>query len=413
MIKKIKYFAALILFANVAFAMGGGAYSRYGLGEPIYSYTASKFGLSALGIGYSDAFSINGNNPASWFSINLTRMEASVLFRGSKISDLTKTENAHYTTFNGFALAFPISKDYGVVASMGMIPYSRVEYKVQFNSQSRELGDFVESYSGDGGVSRLYFGSSVKLADWAFGATFNYFVGKIEYHSNLVFPDTSSFRNVGYVLHKNYYGVGFTFGMLTPDLSKILKLKAISDLRFGAVVSFASSIKTDSTISTNNLIGTNQIANGLTTTKIPTRLGAGFSFVLKKNYRVAFDFIQQNWNDYRFAEKQGRFLANSYRAAVGMEYFKPPSKFSTFKEQLRYRVGLSYEKLPFNIGGENITQIAASFGVSVPLGYGNSIDIGITAGSRGKKTSKIFEEKFVGASLSFSLGELWFVRIKR
>ncbi len=413
MIKKIKYLAILLFLANTAFASGGGVYTRYGIGEPVYYYSASKMGLSALGIAYSDPFSINGNNPASWYSINLTRMEASVLFNGSAIANLNTSGKSHYTTFNGFALAVPIYSRLGIVSSLGIIPYSRVDYKVRFESSDKDLGDFSESFTGDGGLSKLYIGSSVKFSDWAFGATFEYYIGKIEYHSNLVFPDTSSFRNVGYVLHKNYYGVGFTLGVITPDLSKFFKWNDISDFRFGFLLNAAPSIKTDSTVSTNNLIGTNQIANGLTLTKLPLKIGVGFSFILKQKFRIAFDFVTQNWSDYRFADARGKFLNRSFRAAIGVEYARPTNRFSSFKEQLRYRVGLSYEKLPFVINGETINQVAISAGVSVPLGFGNSIDIGLTGGIRGKKDSNIFEEKFIGASVAFSLGELWFVRIKR
>ncbi len=412
--KKIIIILSLIFIVQTSFASGGSVYTRFGLGDIIYNSTARRLGLGNLGIAIIDKDYISNVNPASWSGINLTRMEASVAFVGNNISDANNSVLRRSTYFNGISFALPIQRDYGIAVAFGVLPYSKVDYELRQSFQSNLVDDYEEELKGNGGVSKFFIGTSYVLPyGFSAGATMEYYFGKIEYHSNLIFPDTSTFRNVGYIEKNNYYGFGFTFGLISPDVSKIFSTKKIEDFRIGFLFSPKEKINTDTTISTNNLIGGSQIANGLTTSEIPMKLGLGLSFVAMNNFKVAFDYLGQDWTNSKISGRTGQNLTSSYLLSLGVEYFKKTTQFSGFWEQVRYRFGLSYQKTPLKVLGEDIFQYAVSAGISFPLGAFNSIDLGVTTGMRGKKEGKLLEEKFVEGRISLSFGERWFIRRNR
>ncbi len=403
----------LVVWTSISFAQGS-VYTRYGVGDLVYNYSARRFGMGNLGIAVSDKDFISGVNPAGWNSIGLTRMEASVAFGSKIIGDANDSYFFKNTLFKGITFAVPIQRDYGITFSFGVLPYSRVDYDVEIPVKSSNVGEFTQALTGKGGLSKIYLGGSYRLPfGFSLGASFDYYFGDIVYSSTLIFPDTSSFKTVGYVMKKSSLGMGATFGMLSPDISKFLGASKIKNLRVGAVFSLTTKLNTDTTISTNNLVGSNQIANGLAETKLPSRMGLGVSFVYSNNYLFTFDFLTQNWAEYEFANKTESYLGQAFKFSWGMEYFREISEFSSFWEQIRYRFGLSYEKTPFTVLGNDVFKSSISAGISFPMGVYNSIDIGIAGGIMGKKGNKTLEEKFLEARIALSFGERWFIRKNR
>ncbi len=405
---------AIFLIARILFAAGGSVYSRYGVGDLVFNYSARRMGMGNLGLALLDKNFVSGINPASWSKIDLTRSEASVSFIANSIANSQSSFLRRTTYFNGIAFAVPIQRDYGIVTSFGILPYSKVNYDVEKSFTANSIGNYKEEFKGQGGISKFFIGSSVKLPyDFSFGATFEYYFGKIEYYSNLVFPDTSSLRNVGYIQNKSILGIGATVGLISPDLNDLLELKSFDNIRIGVVYSPQSKVNTDTTVTTNNLIGANQVANGLTKTVFPAKYGIGFSFVFNNNFLFTFDYLEQKWSDYEFANKKSGNLSDYFKFGFGVEYSQKATRFSSFWEQVRYRCGLSYQKTPYRISGEDIYQYDVSGGVSFPLGFANSIDVAVLGGIRGTKENNLLEEKFVEARISLSFGERWFVRRKR
>ncbi len=353
--KIIVLISILILQDN--FAAGGSVYSRFGIGDVIYNFGARRFGMGNLGLSVMDRNFISGLNPASWGKVDLTRLEASLAFVGNNVADATNSFNRKFTYFNGISFVVPIQRDYGIVTSFGILPFTKVRYDVTEKFNNTEVGSYEEELKGEGGISKFYFGATYKTPLGVnIGASFEYYFGKIEYFSNLIFPDTSTLRNVGYIQRKSFLGIGATFGAISEDLNKVLEIKNIENLRVGVLFSPSSKINTDTTISTNNLIGGNQIANGVTKTKIPMKLGFGLSFVLQKNFLFSFDYLSQDWSQYEFANSFEEELTSAFKASFGLEYFKHTTPFSPFWEQVRYRFGLSYQKTPYKILGEDIFQ---------------------------------------------------------
>ena len=86
---------------------------------------------------------------------------------------------------------------------------------------------------------------------------------------------------------------------------------------------------------------------------------------------------------------------------------------STSWEQIKWRLGLSYELTQYIINNTDITQFSATAGVSFPLGLGNSFDLGLEFALRGTTESNLIKENFYRVNIGISFGELWFQTVQR
>ena len=119
-------FIILIVASPVYFAQNSSSYSRLGLGDMEYTYSARRLGMGQLGVSVADINFINSLNPAGWYKLSKTRIEFGLYFRGMFLSDNNNSGYVGETKFSGFTIAFPISQLYGINAAAGIIPYSNV-----------------------------------------------------------------------------------------------------------------------------------------------------------------------------------------------------------------------------------------------------------------------------------------------
>ncbi len=414
MIKNKSSVIAIILIVSLKlFAQSGSVYTRYGLGDMQFTSSANNFGIGGFGLAISDYKYINSSNPATFSFLNTTRFEAGVISTGTKISDSFSSANYSQTKFNGFLLGLPLQKDYGVGFVLGITPYSNVNYKVSKSSESQDFGKYTTDFEGKGELSKLFLGFSYKLPlDFAVGATFEYLIGNNNYSSTLKFND-AEFTNSNFNTNYKYRGLGTTLGIISPDIAKKLALESISDLRIAVTYNLFGKLNTDSTLSTFSSVGSNDIQKGSFKTKLPSQLGFGLSFKYNNKYRFNFDYFYQPWSEFSINYLNNNNLQDIKRYSFGMEYAKALKKFGSFWELVKYRGGLSYEQTQYTFNGNGVNQLSFYGGISLPLGIGNSIDIGLMYGIRGNTTDNITSENILKAMFSLNLGELWFIRRER
>ncbi len=405
---------SLILLTSISLFAQGSSYTRLGIGDLISSPSARAMGFGGLAIGSIDKFSINEVNPASWSGIDLTRFQISLNYLGKSITDSHSESLYSEASFSGFSVAVPLERDLGLVSSFGILPVSRVDYSVNSLSQDPNFGNITREYSGKGGISKMYIGTSYKLPfDLTLGATFEYYFGKIDYKSSVKLPDTLHFSNVTYTLRRGYSGIGASFGLLSPDLSKLLNSEKISDMRLGLSLTLPSKINTDTSVISTTTSGPNDLNNGLAESYIPMKIGFGASVKYGENLLFVADYLTQNWTEYSLADTKDSFLNRYTRFNFGVEILGEQRQYATFWEQMSFRFGLRYEQTQYIINSTNIAQYSLHTGLSFPLGVANTIDVGIVAGLRGKKENQLLLEKFFGTSVSLNFGELWFVRRRK
>lgn len=402
----------LILENHSLFAQSSSSYTRFGLGDPNYSYSVRRMGMGNLGISVADVDFISIANPASLYRLGKTRIEFSLSYNGIFLANSSQKNYFADTDFGGFLVGVPISSDYGIGASFGLVPVSNVSYKVleNYTSSNSLIGDYKIEYTGNGGLSKVYFGTSYSLPfDLSIGASFDYLFGNINYNSYVEFITSSSFASK-YEKNYRYRGIGGTFGVISPDIAKLLELNSISDFRLGMTFNLFSNLNSDTLYLAKSIVGIDTVSMGTQEVSIPLRFSVGTSFVLNKKYLFSFDYSSQAWSKYSVNNSFSSVLQDAYKISFGFEYRPIRELGLTFWEQVMLRAGLSYEQTQYFIYEKGINQYSVSLGASLPLSYENSLDIGLVYAKRGTTDTSLLKEDVIKLGIGFSLGELWFLR---
>jgi hypothetical protein len=412
-IYKIIFF--LIVYSTILFSQSSSTYTRYGIGDVNYTYSARSLGLAQTGVANLNQDFVEILNPASWTTLELTRIEFSLVLNGVQLSD--NSNSALYTDgeFKGFTFAFPISKKLGIGFASGLLPYSRISYNVVESNTADEthISDYTETYEGDGGLSRLFMGASVKIPfDWIFGATLEYYFGKRTYSSTINF-DNQSFLPAEYELDYRSTGFGTTVGLISQNFASLFNSESISNLRIGVSVNLLSDLDTDTSLTINPTTFADTVFSGKTQMNVPMRITAGLTFQLSNAYSFNLDYIYQPWSEYSIGGITSSFLRDVNKIGFGFEY-KPVSGIGrTSWELIMWRTGVSYEQTQYIINGTGINQISVFAGLTFPLGFGDSLDLGLEFSQRGTLDSNLIEENFFRINIGLSFGELWFQRVEK
>jgi len=411
-ISSVLFLIILTLVNYQLLAQSSSSYTRFGLGDVDYSYSVRRMGMGQLGTSIADVDFISIINPASLYRIGKTRIEFSANYNGTFLSNDIQKNYFAQTDFGGFTVGIPISNTYGVGVAFGLVPFSNISYKVleSSNSVNPLIGDYQIEYSGKGGLSKVFVSSSYLLPiDMSIGASFEYYFGNINYNSLVTFINSSSYSSE---YNRNFQnrGIGGTFGFISPDFSKLLELKSLSDFRLGFAVNLFSKITDDTLFTATSVVGIDTLSSGTGEINVPTRLSLGMSFVLNNKYLFSLDYSSQAWSKYLLNNVSSSVLRNAFKISGGFEYRPLRELGSTFWEQIILRAGLSYEQTQYFIYNKGINQFSVSVGASLPLSYENTLDFGLMYSRRGTKELNLLQEDIIKFGIGFSLGELWFLR---
>lgn len=412
--KIIKYILILTFFSAAVFASGGSIYSRFGKGDITNIYFARQMAMGGGGASLIGSGNILLYNPASIAGTQFTRVETGFRSRGTDLSTNSKSVFYYKTVFSGFAIALPIERSYGIAATFGIVPVTKVNYAVKQHVVNPTGDDYDVTLGGTGGISKLFIGASYRLPfNWILGATYEYYTGKIDYSSKLEFDRASGYKNAEFTNSNGHHGMGASFGLISSNLSSIFRSESISDFRIGGFVNYFARLHTDSIFVAASSVQVAKISGGSVVTKIPYKIGVGASIRFKKAYLFTLDFLYQPWSQYEIGGIRTSNLTNYSKYSFGFEHKNKYGRNLSFWERIAIRAGLSYENTQYHINGENINQFAVHTGLGFPITFSNSVDIGFMAGVRGVKSNNLIKEYFYKLSVSFSFGELWFVRQER
>lgn len=413
----MRYKLLIILFAVCAiytFPQGGSVYTRYGLGDPQLSYSARRMGLGDLGTAVADEDFISTLNPASWNRLTRTRIEFGVFYYGNFISDNTSKKFYANSRFTGFTVAFPASSLYGIGISAGMIPMSSIDYNVNqtVKTNNNLVGDYNVNYEGEGGLSKIYIGTSYRLPfDLSLGATLDYLFGNLNYYSKVTFPSNSNLTAT-YDRRFQIRGLSSTVGLISPDFLKD-QSSSISDLRLGVSFNVGSKGTVDTLLTTASMLRTDTVSISTVDLKIPYYLSIGATALIDKKYQVNLDYYFQPWKNLELNNVGMVNLRNMMKLSAAVEY-KPQRELGAgFWQQVMYRLNTSYEETQYQINGTGINKISIGGGASFPFSQGNTLDIGLEYYIRGTKENSLYKESGFRLAFGISLGDVWFIREER
>ena len=388
-------------------------YSRFGLGDLNSQFSSVFNSLGGGGYAINDSKIINPFSPASYSSYqsNSFLFSTGINNETIDIQSLTDNQTVNNLSLSHILFGFPLTKKIG--SSFGIIPFSSIGYSMQ-NRDDIFGADML--YDGDGGISKVYFGSSIELhQNLSVGANASYLFGGLNRRKRLVFDDETIFNSRSNSLI-NIKGIYYEFGAVFS--------KKIDDNNSQISISINTSNNTNVDAKRTNLVetfeysGTNEIVKDTFENSVekgsmilPKYTNLGLAYSLDK-WLFVFDYSTQNWSDYELFEESDS-LINSQRISGGLQYTPDISSVNQFYKRCHYRVGLALNTTPLQINNTQLEDKSISFGIGIPIKKNKSTyDISLILGQRGTTSNNLLKENYVKIGLTMSFEGIWFVKQK-
>jgi hypothetical protein len=391
-------------------------YSRYGIGDLQFRGFAQNFAMGGLGQGLRNASGINFLNPASYSAVTLTTFEGAVntnfiTYRNSSLSQQANTTNLAY-----LALAFPVSKKWGL--SAGLIPFSNVGYQIVTRETADSIGNIQYEYSGSGGVNRFYIGNAFALTrNLSLGLNVSYLFGSINRVRTVDFLGHPNRFNLRVTNRTNVGGFHFNYGL---QYSRELK----NGYSFVAGLSGTVSSRVRATRSElgERFDGEGTVGAPLdTVTELPDQKGfltfpaqLGGGLMLRNNrFMAGIDYSVQNWSQYReFGEAAG-YMSNSSQLSAGLQFTPNPDALRNYLNIVQYRAGARYSDTYLKLNGVQLSEYGVSAGVGLPLRKVlATINLSAEYGRRGTLENNLIREEYWRLNLGFTFNDKWFIKRK-
>ena len=409
----ILFFLLITGEASLAQQTTSSPYSRFGLGDLNAQFSSVFNSLGGGGYAINDSKIINPFSPASYSSYesNSFLFSTGINNETIDIQSLTDNQTVNNLSLSHILFGFPLTKKIG--SSFGIIPFSSIGYSMQ-NRDDIFGADML--YDGDGGISKVYFGSSLELhQNLSVGANASYLFGGLNRRKRLVFDDETIFNSRSNSLI-NIKGIYYEFGAVFS--------KKIDDNNSQISISINTSNNTNVDAKRTNLVetfeysGTNEIVKDTFVNSVekgsmilPKYTNLGLAYSLDK-WLFVFDYSTQNWSDYELFEESDS-LINSQRISGGLQYTPDISSVNQFYKRCHYRVGLALNTTPLQINNTQLEDKSISFGIGIPIKKNKSTyDISLILGQRGTTSNNLLKENYVKIGLSMSFEGIWFVKQK-
>jgi hypothetical protein len=456
--------AFLVLFFSIVqpvFSQDNSPYSRYGIGDLVPSAHIINRGMGGVSVGYTDQYSINFGNPASYSSFQAYREQKSKkLISGRAILDVglnfenrtlrepntTKPKfTASNALFSYIQVGMPLKQNWGL--NFGLRPISRISYNIISNqvlydpNTGQRIDSASTNYTGNGGAylasagtgfaiyrkTEIKNGQEIEKQKLSIGFNAGYYFGSKDYSTRRkLINDTVAYYQANYETKTNFGSMYFNAGLQYRQLLKNgialtigvagnwgQKISATRDVLRETYVfdDNLGNLRLDSVSDTRNVKGK---------INIPSSYTIGFmlqkSAVINKEggWMLGVDFTQQNWSQYRHYG-QADSVRNNWQLKVGAQLNPIPKRnyFSNIAYRFGFFIGPEYIKVQ-----QNLPQFGATFGLGLPVALSRQapnqvtlVNLAFEYGKRGNNDNLLKETMF-RFSLGFSLSDFWFIKRK-
>lgn len=411
MIKKIIVsFGLLFSLASVAQEGSASPYSFYGIGDARFKGTTENRSMGGLTI-MPDSIHMNLQNPATFASLKLTSFTVGGSFNVSNLKTRETTAKAQRTTIDYLAVAFPAGK---LGVGFGLMPYTSVGYKI--NSFSDVEGVPDRSYSGKGGMNKVFFGAGYQITSkLSLGADFSYNFGSIETKSLLSQDVQYGTREMNV---SDLSGISFNTGLVFT--TKIKKYDFVTSLTYSP----QSNLKSENERKIATLIGSSQseivveekeIEVADSDLKLPSKFAVGAGFGKKAEWFVGAEVTFQESSKFgnRYNDITNVSYENATRYSLGGYFIPDYDSYTSYWKRVTYRAGFKYENTGLVVSDTPIKDYGMTMGLGLPVGGTiSNINVGFEYGRKGTTHLGLVKETYANIFLSLSLNDRWFVKRK-
>lgn len=404
--KKILLILILISTSLPLLSQGGSNYSIFGVGELFHVNGAKYDALGGTGVAFAHPTGINLKNPAMWSENTDTRIQLGYKFNQSLVSNDNQELYQNNGSLDGLLTLFNIDTAMGASISMGFYSYSNVNSLISTPISVEKNGETLTGKSiteSSGGISRAYFGFSIKPIDMVsigvqvFGNT-----GIIENRIQSSFFETNAFPTYS-TSTDGLGGTGLKFG---------IAVEPINDLRVGAFYEPSSAL----TIENELTYGSGLVEDTTFTTEaeydMPNTLGLGLSYKTGK-FIFGADLITADFSNFGYNTYDQTEYSNYDSYSFGVQRLGNNSPSARGLDTWGYSLGANFKNHYFNLNGTEITEFSGSFGFTIPIRGTAEIDAALTLGQRGTTDNSLIKESFGRLSVNISIGDTWFQPFNR
>ncbi|MCE1155875.1 MAG: hypothetical protein LWW91_07130 [Bacteroidales bacterium] len=407
------------LFAVVLLVVGAGVYAqnntnspytRFGYGELVDTYSAEQRAMGGVAIAGRNNLGINTVNPASYSSVDSLTFMFDVGLSGliSRFSDPQGVNSKFTSNLEYITMQFPLSRS--LAMSAGLLPFSFSGYSFYRNDSLPVYGHqnsgnkvyYQQSFSGNGGITQVYTGLSLKLLrHFSLGVNAYYMFGDVSNKRATLFSSGGTSAEQDNFIHVGSYRFRYGLQYFRTFASK-------HTLQAGLIYENKSVLKSEAR-QINSGIPSDTLLFG-DAFDMPVMFGAGLNYTFDEKLTLAVDYVQQQWSDSRFYNKTDS-LTNRTRLSIGAEYI-PDIRGRSYFDRVRYRAGLTLSDPYYKIAGQQQSRnYGISFGVGLPLRTSNTmINVAVEYGKTGERS--MFREDYFKFTLNTTFSENWFFKRK-
>ncbi len=422
MIRKIVI--AIVCFAAVGLnAQEGTAspYSYFGIGTLGANKTVENQMMGGIGM-YTDSIHVNLQNPAAYGKLRLTAYTAGASYNNVVLKSATEKENNQIYNLDYLSLGFQIKKGFGI--GLGLQRYTAVGYDVLSTTVNSNDAEVVNSYSGTGGLNKVYFSVGYELLkSLTIGVTANYNFGTIDSRRAQIIENVQLgvFDNRSAVI--SGYDVNFALNY-TPQVTDKHTLYTSVRVNTQANLTSENTRRLGSfSASSNREIEASDVdleAAGLkfSDLKIPAITTLGLGYGENKKWFLGAEYSFQKLSTFKndFVTTGDFAYQDASIVAVGGYFIPDYSSFTSYFKRVTYRAGLRMEQTGMLVNNTEINNFGITFGLGLPLGSGaggfSNVNLGFEVGKKGTTNADLIQENYFKVNIGLSLNDRWFVKSK-
>jgi hypothetical protein len=449
---RLTCFLSFFLIINVSKAQDNSPYSRYGLGDLHPNSNILNRGMGGISAAFSDPFSINFSNPASYsrfYSLQELRSKKSAYGRilldiGLDFDNRTLREFNNpekFTSPNAYfsylQMGIPLKKNWGMV--FGLRPVSKISYQVYKREKlydpitNQPIDSAYTEFNGDGGSYLANFGTGFAIKNFSVGVNGGYFFGRKDYSTRRIFiNDSVAYNNSNQETKSTFGDLFFNMGMqyridLNKNKTKYFQIGSYGNIKHNLNSRRDYIRETFYTDIDGNNFRQDSVTEQLDVKGIvnfPASFGGGILFEQlpepqKTGWLFGIDYIHTGWNDYRF-NGQIDSVKTNWQIKIGGQ-IRPALKDAKYKTLMSYRGGVFFGN-DYIYLKRKLPTIGITAGVSLPIAnlkdasrrfrsQYSVVNVSAEYIKRGNKENALRENLF-RVSVGFTLSDLWFVKKK-
>lgn len=412
--KIIAGFACFVLIGQLLLAQS--VYSFQGIGSINHRGMPNNFAMGEVGIGTPTNWHINTMNPANLVYNNLSSFQFGFeidrrSFSGDDVSGSDTYGGLRFLTY-----AFPVISGKWS-SSFGVLPLSTVGYNTF--SESPIVGapnnaTQILDQRGRGGLTDLYWSNGFAITkNLYFGLRTSFTFGAINRRTEVSILEEqiitnsigeldtvrvliNSAEDINY--KESYRDFNYQIG-----LAYKIKLSEKSRINLGLIFSPSSEVKR--TILLEDTVDTSFERR----LDLPKNVGFGISYEKTNYYTIGIDIENSYWKN---SSTEATEFNDSFKFSIGGSLIPSYSSVNSYFSRARYSVGFNYQKLPYIVESQGLTDFGINFGASLPISGFSSVDMAFKVGQLGETRNGLIKETYFKIVLGATINDRWFIKRK-